>query len=624
MRRTPAIKDRLLRSVAPALAYFALCKAVRRNPRVRSDRQWLVVLHAHQDEDIAIVERAARFYLRGNGRSRTNEFAREDDVISVDSKPSFRLEDGTLKVPRENIHYRKLFLVCGPDERPSPELVLAADAFIRLEPTNESHIRTVLRLSRRSVPSARQLAVVLSNDLATIDLAFRGDRTLVEAVSRLEAMPSKEPQTYPGRNLDQIHGMGEAGVWGRQLAEEIEAWKQGELPWSAIDSAILLSGPPGTGKTSFATGLANSCAATLVIGSYGRWQAEGHLGDCLAAMRDSFSTAIKNAPAVLFIDEIDAFGSRKTSSSDNAEYNNKVIAALLEHLDGVEGREGVVVLAACNHPEMLDPALLRAGRLDLHVRIPLPDITARAAILKDLFENRLEIELLRKVAARTHGWTGADLTALARQAKRRARQERREASIADLEASLPRLVELPQDDLYRTAVHEAGHALVSIGLKWAEVMSISVISHRELKAGSQTAGETTYKPGLPTILTRSEGLKRLAVLLGGAAAEELVFGERSELYSAGEGSDLESAIAVAKSIETLSLGKGSAFALPAPSGGDASLDAQGRMERLLGEAYALALQTLRDDAMALKAMSVHLTSKKYLGQKEILDVTRQN
>ncbi len=153
--------------------------------------------------------------------------------------------------------------------------------------------------------------------------------------------------------IEQLAGYGKATEWALNLVEDISAWREGSISWSDVDAGLLLSGPPGCGKTLFASAVARSCGAAFLAASSAQWQARGHLGDMLKAMRKTFREAIAAAPAILFLDEFDSFGSRKLLRGDNASYGLQVINALLELLDGADGREGVVVIAATNRPRIL-------------------------------------------------------------------------------------------------------------------------------------------------------------------------------------------------------------------------------------------------------------------------------
>lgn len=137
---------------------------------------------------------------------------------------------------------------------------------------------------------------------------------------------------------------------GLDLARDLADWRAGTISWNDADKGVLLSGPPGTGKTMFARALAATCGVKLIATSYAKWQAKGYLNDFLKAMQKSFKDAKAAAPTILFIDELDAFGSRDGAEGSNASYDIKTITALLEELDGIHDREGVIVVAACNHP----------------------------------------------------------------------------------------------------------------------------------------------------------------------------------------------------------------------------------------------------------------------------------
>lgn len=182
--------------------------------------------------------------------------------------------------------------------------------------------------------------------------------------------------------VETLAGYGEARDWALDLKEDLQLWRDGGLAWSEMSTKLLLSGPPGTGKTTYARALCNTLQVPLLVTSVASWLEPGYLGDVLKRMSKAFEMARENAPVILFVDEIDNIGNRSTGRRERQhdDYWRSLINRLLELLDGASKTEGVIVVAATNLPEKIDPALLRSGRLEKHVPIPLPDIEALAGI----------------------------------------------------------------------------------------------------------------------------------------------------------------------------------------------------------------------------------------------------
>lgn len=182
--------------------------------------------------------------------------------------------------------------------------------------------------------------------------------------------------------VETLSGYGEARDWALDLKEDLQLWRDGRLPWSEMSTKLILSGPPGTGKTTYARALCNSLQVPLLVTSVASWLEPGYLGDVLKRMSKAFELARENAPVILFVDEIDNIGSRAAGRREqHDDYWRSLINRLLELLDGTAKTDGVIVVAATNLPEKIDPALLRSGRLEKHVAIPMPDTEGLVGIL---------------------------------------------------------------------------------------------------------------------------------------------------------------------------------------------------------------------------------------------------
>ena len=192
--------------------------------------------------------------------------------------------------------------------------------------------------------------------------------------------PPAKPRHLP-LTVETLSGYGEARSWALDLKSDLELWRGGAIEWEEMSTRLLLSGPPGTGKTTFARALCNSLQLPMLATSVATWLQPGYLGDVLKRMSSAFDEAQQNAPSILFIDECDAIGSRQDNARDYADYWNTVIARLLELLDGAARTSGVVIVGATNRPEFIDKALTRSGRLEKHVVIPKPDVDALCGIL---------------------------------------------------------------------------------------------------------------------------------------------------------------------------------------------------------------------------------------------------
>jgi cell division protease FtsH len=321
-----------------------------------------------------------------------------------------------------------------------------------------------------------------------------------------------------------------------------------------IPKGVLLVGPPGTGKTLLARAVAGEAKVPFFSIS-GSEFVEMFVGVGAARVRDLFSQATRQAPCIIFIDELDALGkARGMNVMGGHNEQEQTLNQLLVEMDGFETNKGVIIMAATNRPEILDPALLRPGRFDRQVLVDRPDINGREAILRIHSKNvllSLDVDL-RKVAGRTPGFVGADLANLVNEAALLAARKNKEVvGAADFDEAIDRVVGglqkknrvMNPQEKEIVAFHESGHAIVAESVEHTDpVHKISIIPR-----GIAALGYTQQQPAEDRyLMTRSELLDRLAVLLGGRVAEEQVFGE----ISTGAQNDLQRATDIARSMVT--------------------------------------------------------------------------
>ena len=477
----------------------------------------------------------------------------------------------------------------------------------------------LLQLARRPGQSADEYVRKLRDLLAR-------ERLTRSAASAVTAPPREEP------TIDRLHGMDEAVAWGMALARDLAAYRAGQLPWAQVDGqGCLLSGPPGCGKTLFARAVAATCGVPLVTGSYGQWHASGsaHQGDFLKAMRGSFARAREKAAvegaAILFIDEVDSFPNRETLTHHYKDYEIQVVNALLAEIDGVEGRDGVVLLAACNHPHLLDPALVRSGRLDRHIRLHLPSPAALARILREHLGADLAGESLREAALAAAGASGADCERAVRGARRRAREAGRAVILADLLAEIGGADDRTEAELRVVAIHEAGHAVATCALRPGSLRALSLRATGAVGGGMiAELSARCLRPGDVHDL--------LVMLLAGRAAEVEILGEPSAGAGGGPDSDLARATGLAAAaVSSLGLdeetgllwtGATDAAALPGALRDDAVLAA--RVKRMLAEAHERARELVRVRRAAVTALSQSLLERRALDGVEAAEIVERH
>ena len=353
-----------------------------------------------------------------------------------------------------------------------------------------------------------------------------------------------------GITFDDVAGIDEAKEELLEIVEFLRTPERFQALGGRIPRGVLLVGSPGTGKTLLAKAVAGEASVPFFSLS-GSDFVEMFVGVGAARVRDLFDQAKKHAPAIIFIDELDALGkARGAGSFGGHDEREQTLNQLLTELDGFDTNAGVILMAATNRPEILDPALLRPGRFDRTVAVDRPDVKGRAAILRI---HAKEVKLgpdvdLHKLAVRTPGFAGADLANVVNEAALlAARRDKSAITMSELEEAIERSVAglerksrvLNEKERRIVAYHEAGHAIVGEILPEANpVQKISIVSR-----GIAALGYTLNMPLEDRYLMTKEELEdSLAAILGGRAAEEIVFGE----ISTGAANDLQQATQMAE------------------------------------------------------------------------------
>lgn len=473
-------------------------------------------------------------------RKDTSRSRRGPIVVAPGTRGRQYDSDNTSRIARALRDHRALIgVTAGPSVSLPSDLVRACEERLVVGDFDPDAVELLLEHIVGRVPNRRiEEDAASAIEPADLRIAIHPARGAEGALDRLCAV--LESRLHRSRSADaprlqDLAGYGPALEWGLAAAADLSAYARNSISWSECEQAVLLAGQPGTGKSSFAGALARQAGVPLVAGSLARWQAEGdaHLGSTLKAMRAFFEAARKAAPCVALIDELDSFGDRRKFAHREREYWTLVVNGLLECLDGAGGRAGVLLVGTTNDRDRIDPAILRSGRFDRCITIPLPSIRDLAAILRHHLGRDLADADLTEPAKRALGGTGADCAAWVRRARGRARRAERALSPADLLAEIDATDASPsRADDFRAAVHESGHAVVAHALGF-EVYSIAL--HRTSERGGLTGlrARNVYP-------TAEELRDLLAVYLAGRAAEILVFGDPSN----GSASDLAVATAI--------------------------------------------------------------------------------
>lgn len=423
-----------------------------------------------------------------------------------------------------------------PERIPADLHALESARFI-LPPISKRMLEVMLEVLH---PSQQILVPLEDADLALVPLIHLAPvfaaETPDQAADRLRRIAVKRPAVFTGPTLDDVHGQPQAVDALRQVVRDLEAWRAGRLQWSEVTRSFLLIGPPGTGKTMLAQALAGSAGVVFVKTSYSDCQRHGHQGDFLRELNASADRASAGAPSVWFLDEIDSFHRRGQSVSG---YMIGVINGLLTLLDKLSDTEGVILIAATNDVDRVDTAVIRAGRYDRHIPVYPPDRGGVRVLLSSALTGTITEDHLDRLADQMMGRTGAELVALVRDARTRARSEGKPFSAEHVQAAADAVQPpLAPDLMWRICLHEAGHLVAGAVFGLPAATSARV---------TPTGGEVV-RPAIPS-LTRDSLRAFQCAVLSGRAAEEVVLGDISSGGGTGATSDLAQATKLALEAE---------------------------------------------------------------------------
>jgi cell division protease FtsH len=435
-----------------------------------------------------------------------------------------------------------------------------------------------------------------------------------------------------------VAGVDEAKEELQEIIEFLRDPQKFQKLGGKIPKGVLLMGPPGTGKTLLARAVAGEAEVPFFTIS-GSDFVEMFVGVGASRVRDLFEQGKKNAPCIIFVDEIDAVGRHRGAGLGGGhDEREQTLNALLVEMDGFEGNEGVILIAATNRPDVLDPALLRPGRFDRRIVVSRPDLNGRTEILKvHTAKVTLAADADLSVLARsTPGFSGADLANLVNEAAlRAARFDKKSVEMADFEFAKDKVMmgaerrslALSEEEKRVVAYHEAGHALVAAVLPNADPLHKVTIVPRGLALGltQQLPEEDRY------LHARSYLQDELVVLMGGRLAEQIVFGD--EAVTTGAGNDLERATELSRkmvcewgmsAMGPLTFGKreeaiflGKEFARHQDYSESTAVEIDNEIKRLVETAYTKAREILNSHRPVLDKVAEALLEREVLEGEEV-------
>ena len=441
-----------------------------------------------------------------------------------------------------------------------------------------------------------------------------------------------------GKTFADVAGEDEAKEALQEIVDFLHNPQKYEAIGAQMPKGALLVGPPGTGKTLLAKAVAGEANVPFFSMS-GSEFVEMFVGAGAARVRDLFAQAQEKAPCIVFIDEIDTIGKKRDSGMMGGnDEREQTLNQLLTEMDGFDGKKGVVILAATNRPETLDPALLRPGRFDRRIPVELPDLAGREAILKVHSQNKqMSPDIDYKVIARaTAGASGAELANIVNEAALRAvRSGRAQVEQADLEESVETVIAgyqrkgavVSEKDKKIVSYHEIGHALVAAMQKHsAPVHKITIVPRT-----SGALGYTMQVEEQETLLmSKEEILDKITTYTGGRVAEELIFGS----VTSGASNDIEQATKLARAMITR-LGMSDTFGMMALEtvgnqylGGDASLACSEQtaakideeVRQVIAQCYDKAKQILSENMPKLHELAEYLLERETITGEEFMNI----
>jgi cell division protease FtsH len=421
-------------------------------------------------------------------------------------------------------------------------MIASADILLKIEPPGVEILREAIKLATGRMPRSLPAELAQGLDYGDVCGAIRIGSTAKACVDRLVAAgkaktmvtsSSGGPDVPP---LEALHGYGEAMTWAQSLLTDLDAWRAGKLDFSSIERTAVLASAPGLGKTTFARSLAKSAGLPFFPTSVSAWfsNSAGYLDSVIKQIDQVFAEAAAVAPAVIFLDECEGLPSR-SASDRNSSWWIPVVGHMLLKLDsaasGVTSK--LIIIGATNHPEKLDPALVRPGRLSKIIHIEKPDASALTGIIRQHLGSDLPDIDLNFAAKMAVGASGADVHGWVKAARRVARQVHRPLEFEDLISQIVPPEIRPPSLVRRIAVHEAAHAVASHVLRPGSVNAVTIIGG-DAKTGGLTL--TTIDDG--DLLTRSDIEASAITCLAGRCGEQALLDSISTGSGGGHTSDL--------------------------------------------------------------------------------------